>query len=210
MKNLLISILFAALLISCDSTNNPNEDSSEPVEKYLPLKVGNTWEYSFKTEAENAIIERIIKNNLTHEDGSNIWGYTEAVKVINPDPNEPIAGYNSFKTNGLYFYSSDKDTILPGTSILCRKQLILKSPVKVGTQWETNEGALCRIANISEFEVLGINYPNSVLVISEQNKSVDSLWYSLNIGLIKRVLNTGIGTQYPSTTKWELRSYSLL
>lgn len=210
MKNLLILSLLSIAFISCDSTNDPIADNTEPVEKYLPMKIGNTWEYSFKTEAENAIIERIIKNNTTHEDGSNIWGYTEAVKVINPDPNEPIVGYNTFKTNGMYFYSSDKDTVLPGTNLLCRKQLILKSPVKVGMQWETNEGALCRIANISEFEVLGINYLNTVLVISEQNQSVDSLWYSLNVGLIKRVLNIGIGTQYPSTTKWELRSYSLL
>lgn len=210
MKNLLIFILFSVVLISCDSTDDPIDDNSEPVEKYLPMKIGNTWEYSYKTEAENAIIERIIKNNTTHEDGSNIWGYTEAVKVINPDPNEPIAGYNTLKINGLYFYSSDKDTVLPGTSILCRKQLILKSPVKVGTQWETNEGALCRIANISDYEVLSTNYPNTVLVISEQNQGVDSLWYSLNVGLIKRVLNIGIGTQYQSTTKWELRSYSLL
>ena len=210
MKYLLILILFSALFFSCDSTEDPIDDGSEPVEKYYPLKIGNTWEYSFKTEAENAIIERIIKNNIIHEDGSNIWGYTEAVKVINPDPNEPITGYNTLKTYGLYFYSSDKDTVLPGTNLLCRKQLILKSPVKVGTQWETNEGALCRIANISDYEVLNANYPNTVLVILEQNQSIDSLWYSLNVGLIKRVLNIGIGTQYPSTTKWELRNYSLL
>ena len=202
MKNLLIFILFSVLVISCDSTNDPSDDNSEPVAKYYPLKIGNTWEYSFKTEAENAIIERIIKNNITHEDGSNIWGYTEAVKVINPDPNEPIAGYNTFKTDGFYFYSSDKDTIIPGTNILCRKQLLLKSPVNVGTQWETTDGYLCRIANIGEIKVLDTSYPNTVLVISEKNQSIDSSWYSLNIGLVKRILNT--------TIKWELRYYSLL
>ncbi len=59
--------------------------------------------YLYKTEAENSVVERIIKNNTTHEDGSNIWGYTEAVKVNNPDPNEPITGYNTFKTDGLLF-----------------------------------------------------------------------------------------------------------
>ncbi len=209
MKKLLMFILFSVLFISCDSTD-PIDNNLEPVEKYFPLKIGNKWEYSFKTEAENAIIERVIKNNITHEDGSNIWGYTEAVKVINPDPNEPIAGYNTLKSDGLYFYSSEKDTMLPGTSILCKKLLILKPPIKIGTQWATNEGALCRIANISDYEVLDTNYPNTVLVISEQNQSVDSLWYSLNVGLIKRVLNIGIGTQYLSTTKWELRNYVLL
>ncbi|HRN70864.1 MAG TPA: hypothetical protein PLS49_06825, partial [Candidatus Woesebacteria bacterium] len=82
MKNLLILTLLSIAFISCDSTNDPIADNSEPVEKYFPLKIGNTWEYSFKNEAENAIIERIIKKNITHEDGSNIWGYTEAVKVI--------------------------------------------------------------------------------------------------------------------------------
>ncbi|MCK9425912.1 MAG: hypothetical protein M0Q21_07745 [Ignavibacteriaceae bacterium] len=209
MKKLLILVLFSVVFLSCDSTD-PVDNNFEPVEKYYPLKIGNKWEYSFKTEAANAIVERVIKNNIIHEDGSNIWGCTEAVKVNNPDPYEPIAGYNTFKTDGFYFYSSDKDTMFPGTSILCRKQLILKSPVMVGTQWETSEGALCRIANISDYKVLDINYLNTALVISEQNQSVDSSWYSLNVGLVKRVLYIGIGSQYPSTIKWELRNYSLL
>ncbi|MFH1528481.1 MAG: hypothetical protein ABIG69_17895 [Bacteroidota bacterium] len=209
MKKLLILVLFSVVIFSCDSTD-PDNNNIEPVEKYYPLKIGNKWEYSFKTEAENAIVERIIKNNITHEDGSNIWGYTEAIKVNNPNPNEPIAGYNTFKTDGFYFYSSEKDTMFPGTSILCRKQLILKSPVIVGTQWETKEGALCRISNVSDYKVLDKTYPNTVLIISELNQSIDSSWYSLNIGLVKRVYNIGMGTQYPSTTKWELRNYVLL
>ena len=209
MKKLLILVLFSVVFFSCDSTD-PVDNNFEPVEKYYPLKIGNKWEYLFKTEAENSVVERVIKNNITHEDGSKIWGYTEAVKVNNPDPNEPITGYNTFKTDGFYFYSSDKDTVFPGTSILCKKQLILKSPVTVGTQWETNEGALCRIAKISDYKVLDTTYPNTVLVISEQNQSIDSTWYSLNVGLIKRIYSIGIGTSYPSTIKWELQNYSLL
>lgn len=192
-------------------TYNTNPiDNSEPVGKYYPLKIGNKWEYSFKTEGENSIIVREIRNNITHEDGSNIWGYTEALKVIDPDSNAPISSYYTLKSDGLYFYSSEKDTMISGTSILCKKQLILKSPVKIGTQWKTKEGDLCRIANISDYKVLDINYPNTVLVISEQNQNVDSSWYSLNVGLIKRVLNIGIRTQYPSTIKWELKKYILL
>jgi hypothetical protein len=197
MNKLLILILFALVFTNCDSIESDN--NYEPVEKYFPLKIGNKWEYSYSTEVEIAILEKIIKNNITHEDGSNIWGYTEAVKVNNPNPNEPIAGYNTFKTDGFYFYSSDKDTMFPG--ILCRKQLLLKSPVIVGTQWETTDGFLCRIANIGEIKVLDTSYPNTVLVISEKNQGIDSSWYSLNIGLVKRILN--------STIKWELRNYSL-
>lgn len=209
MKKLVILVLFSVVFFCCDSTE-PDNNNIEPVEKYYPLKIGNKWEYAFKSEGETAVLERIIKNNIIHEDGTNIWGYTEAVKVTNPDPNEPIVGYNTFKTDGLYFYSSDKDTIFPGTNTLCRKQLILKSPVKIGTQWETNDAALYRIANISDYEVRNINYPNTVLVILEQNQNIDSLWYSLNVGLVKRVLNIRIDPQYPSTIKWELRKYSLL
>ncbi len=209
MKKLLILVLFSVVFFSCDSTE-PSKTNIEPVENYYPLKIGNKWEYSYKTDAENAIIERILKNNINHEDGSNIWGYTEAIKVNNLNTNEPIAGYNTFKTDGFYFYSSDKDTMFPGTNILCRKQLLLKSPVTVGTKWETSEGASCRVVKISDYKVLDTTFPNTVLVISEQNQSVDSSWFSLNVGLVKRVLSNGIGSQYPSTTKWELRNYSLL
>ena len=67
MKKLLMFILFSVLFISCDSTApTPIDNNFEPVEKYTPLNIGNKWEYSLKTEAENAIIERIIKNNITH------------------------------------------------------------------------------------------------------------------------------------------------
>ena len=157
-----------------------------------------------------AIVERVIKSSLTHEDGSNIWGYAEAVKTLNPTPNEPIAGYYTVKQDGLYFYSSDKDTLFPGTNILSRKDLILKSPVKVGTQWETTEGAYYRIVGIGELKILNKSYTNTVLVVCDNSQIIDSSWYSLDIGLIKRIFNTGIGTQYPSNIKWELRDYSLL
>ncbi|MCF8242781.1 MAG: hypothetical protein K9J16_15490 [Melioribacteraceae bacterium] len=211
MNNLLFLILCVIVFVSCNSTEPDNTNNNyESVEEFFPLKIGNKWEYSFKTESENAIIERIIKNNIIHEDGSNIWGFTEAVKVYNPDPNEPIAGYNTFKTDGLFFYSSDKDTMFPGTTILCRKELVLKSPVEVGTEWETNSGVVCRIEDISEYNVLDKIFPNTVLVVSKINQNIDSLWYSLNIGLVKRVLNVGIGTDYQSTSIWELRDYSLL
>lgn len=209
MRTLFIFILFPVAFFSCDSTD-PSDNNTQPVEKYYPLKIGNKWEYSFKSEGETAVLERIIKNNIIHEDGSNIWGYTEAVKATNPNPNEPIAGYNSIKIDGLYYYSSDKDTMFPGTTILCIKNLILKSPVIVGTQWTNIGGGLCSIVSIGDFEVLTKNYSNSVLVVSQQNQSIDSSWYALNIGLIQRVLKTNIGTQYESTTKWQLRSYSLL
>ena len=209
MKWLIALILILILISNCDLTD-PSANNRFLAENYYPLKIGNRWVYNFSTPGEIAIVERIFKNNIIHEDGSNIWGYTETVKVTNPNPNEPVVGYYTLKSDGLYFYSSDKDTMFSGTSILCRKELILKSPVKVGTQWVTNENALCRITNISNYKIFNKDYPNTVLVIYQKNQFLDSSWYSLNIGLIKRVLTTADSTQYQSITKWELEEYSLL
>ena len=205
MKIILILIIFSLVFVSCYS-HEPSSNDYELIEKYFPLKIGNKWEYSFEGVGENAILERIIKNNTTHEDGSKIWGYTEAVKVNNPNPNEPIAGYFTLKSDGFYFYSSAKDTMFPGTNILCKKQLLLKPPISVGTQWETTDGFLCRIAKIGTYKVLDTNYKNTVLVISERNQGIDSSWYSPNVGLVKHVQSI----QHQSSIKWELRDCSLL
>lgn len=209
MKKVLFILLLTVVFMSCDSTN-PDEGNIVPVEKYYPIKIGNKWEYSFNGGNEIAIVERVIKNNITHEDGSNIWGYTEAVKVANPNPDEPVVGYYTFKSDGLYFYSSTKDTMFAGTSILCRKELLLQYPIKVGAEWETYSGAIGRIVSVSDYKVLENNYPGTVLVVTKINKNIDSSWYALNVGLVKNVKYFLLGEEEYSTVKWELRNYSFL
>jgi hypothetical protein len=211
MKKTLLFLLFSLCIInSCKKDSiNPVEGNLEPIDKYIPMKIGNKWEYSYNTGSEIAVIERILKNNIIHEDGSNIWGYSEAVKLVIPNPDEPIVGYYTTKTEGLYYYSFPKDTIIPGTNILCSKQLILKSPVKVGTQWESFKGAVSHIASIDDIQILNKIYPKTALVITENGANIDSCWYSENIGLVKRVFHLLIGQPDSLVTKWELRDYSL-
>jgi len=209
MKKLILFFLFTVALISCDSTDPGNNDVYS-ADKFFPKEIGNKWEYYFSGWAESAIIEWILKTNITHEDGSNIWGYTEVVKVNYPDSSLQIAGYYAIKPEGIYYYSSDKDTMIAGTNILCEKELALKSPVTVGTEWITNEGAASRIVSIGNLVVLNNRYSQTVLVVSEKNATPDNSWFALNIGFVKRVQHYGIGQPYSSITKWELRNYSLL
>lgn len=206
-RKLVFMIFIPLFIFSCDATETEVIKSAD---KYYPMSIGNKWEYSYGSESAYAVVERIIKNNKTHEDGSNIWGYTEAVKVTDPNPNEPIVAYYSFKSDGLYYYSSDKDTMVSGTNILCGKDLILKSPVKVGEEWVNSTGANSRIISIGNFKVLNKNYPETVLVVTEKDGNVDSSWYALNVGLVRRVNHILIGQPYSSIVKWELKDYSLL
>jgi len=199
-----VSLIFLLMVIfSCDSTN-PEEMEIGLMEDYYPLKIGNIWEYSHTTNSHSAIIERITKTISIHEDGSTIFGYTEALKAMNPDPNEPIVGYNTFRENGLYYYSSDKDTLFAGTNILCQKELLLKSPLIEGAKWETNGGAICHIKKVENFKLFENSYPETILVIREINMSVDSSWYAINVGLVKRVIQNSVDQSF---AKWELRQY---
>jgi len=206
MKKVVFFSLLTILFMGCDSKSLVGENI-DSVKKYFPIKIGNTWEYSFNNGSEFAVLERVIKNNITHEDGSNIWGYTEAVKIANPNPDEPVVGYFTFKSDGLYYYSSAKDTMFTGTNILCRKELLLKDPIKVGTQWEANAGGLSEIMSISDVQVLEKNYPGAVLVVTKLNNNIDSSWYALNIGLVKNVKYYLSSEETSSSVTWELRNY---
>lgn len=202
-----LKILFSSFIIVILFTNSCKENlvGSDLVEtdvyEYLPVKIGNHWIYNFSTPAENAIVKREIKNQITHEDGSLIYGYTEEVVVNNPNPNEPISGYYSQKEGAVYYYSSPKDTMFPGTTILCKKIPFIKSPLTIDNTWIVENDTF----NVVGFPSIVVNeqtYDKTILIVSKRNTYIDSTWFSKDIGIIKK--KTMVTDSF---SEWNLKSY---
>lgn len=203
---LITNFLFVAcflLIYSCEETEVNSALIDTDVYLYLPLKIGNKWIYKFDNSSEHAIIKREIKNQLTHEDGATIHGYSEEVVVANPNPNEPIVGYYSHKENAIYYYSGPKDTMFPGTSILTVKLPLIKSPVMNEVSWIVKNDTF-KINCPLSISFQGVTYNNTILVVRRNNNVLDSMWFSKGIGLVKEKLKTNW-----STVHWELESYVL-
>ena len=201
-KKLVLAFMFLCFAYACDSTN-PTSETYESVERYFPLNIGNKWEYSYNYSILDEIVEKIVTNNVNHEDGTNLWGFTKTIVVPNSNPSL-IVGYNAIKDDGLYYYSSTKDTAYSDSNILCEKELLLKSPIQIGQNWITNNGVISRIAKVYDFNLDGTIYPETVLVIRENDGDIDSMWYALDIGLLKRSIRLSYEQPNSEMIKLEL------
>ncbi len=196
-------LLIVLFTYSCKEDLVGSDLIDTSVYSYLPVKPGNYWIYNFNTPAEIAIIKREIKNKLTHEDGSLIYGFTEEVVVNNPNPNEPIVGYYSPKEGAIFYYSSSNDTMFPGTSILCKKIPFIKTPLTIGASWIVVNDTF----NVAAFPSIVVNeqtYDKTILIVSKRDNFIDSTWFSKDVGIVRKKSIVA-----DSFTEWNLKSYSI-
>ena len=201
---ILLFILSLVFYNGCKKDLVGPEYFDSDVYSYLPLKIGNYWEYEYTDIALRAIVKREIKNKVTHEDGSIIFGYYEGLVSSNPNPIEPVNGYYSDKDNAIYYYSSSKDTmVISGTTILTQKTPILKMPLSIGAYWIVASDTF-KIESFSSINIDEKIYNQTILVVTRNNISIDSTWFSKEIGIVRRkVFNSN------SFVEMKLKSYSL-
>jgi hypothetical protein len=127
----LIALLFGA----CNHSSSPDNPPAYPqdISAYLPLHIGNIWNYRYDIGTERALIQKRILDTLRHTDGSLLFTYNEDVKVNNPPPNPSISGYNVYHDGTIYSYNSSTDTYLGG--IPTSKVPLLKEPLRVENSW---------------------------------------------------------------------------
>jgi hypothetical protein len=78
--------LLALLFGACNHSSSPDNPPAycQDISAYLPMDIGNIWNYRYDSGVERAIIQKRILDTLRHTDGSLLFAYNEDVKVNNP------------------------------------------------------------------------------------------------------------------------------
>lgn len=208
---IVFEILFLVLVFSygCEE-NMVIDDFNDDIYAYLPLNIGNYWIYDWTYKLDSTLTKNVykqeIKNKLIHQDGSLIYRYTVNQVGIIPIPNEPMLGYYCAKDYAIYYYSDAKDTVMPGTSVLCHKIPLIKSPLTIGESWIVSNETF-KIVSFPSVKVNGINYKKTVLVLTRRDNFIDSTWFAKDIGIVK-ISSFGLNSRI-EWNEWNLKSYSI-
>jgi hypothetical protein len=222
MKKVVIIFLGIITLISCGTVENL--ESVNPVYSYLPLNTANKWLYKLQSDTSRMLVENNIKNNVRHSDGTILWGYNQNDQIIVGDEEgdyivfeslreeNHIRGYYGYRDSAIYYYSLTDESIGYDGKPNCVKIPLLKSPLEVGNQWTSENGFKSRIAYKGPIIVRSISYPNTVLVTTNHQNRIDSIWYSENVGIIKKIQYVATDTiRFTSFRRklLELKSYAI-
>ncbi len=203
-------VIVVVLFEACNNSSAPENPrtSSQDISAYLPLHIGNTWEYSFDNGSERAVIEKKILDTLRHTDGSLLFAYNEDVKVNNPPPNPWISGYNVYRNSTIYSYNSPTETYLG--VVPTSKVPLLKGPLNVGYSWAYSDSQSFAIAYTGPYSFDTTTIDTAVLVVRRSGTAyVDSSWFGRDIGLLKKRIH--YFSQWDTTrTTWDLRSYLIV
>jgi hypothetical protein len=204
-----ILALSAFLFGACNHSSSPDDPPAyhQDISAYLPLHIGNIWNYRYDSGTEKAIIQKRVLDTLRHTDGSLLYAYNEDVQVNNPPQNPSFSGYNIYNDGTIYSYNSSNDSLLGGIS--ASKAPLLKEPLQVGNSWIYSD------YQHVDTSAIAFVWPSSfndtvtdtvVLVVRRSDVVVDSSWYGRGVGLLKRRLHSFSGD---SGVMWDLENYTL-
>jgi hypothetical protein len=191
MRKYLIIFVVNLSLISCgtvETLENVNEDYL-----YLPLNSANSWTYQLLGDNSINQIEYNIISTNRHPDGTFLWGYnsigqkTDGYLIFERlEERYSISGYYGYRDNAIYSYSTAGETV-DNYGHPFEKIVLLKSPAEVGNQWISENGFKSRIIFKGPIIVQNISYPNTVLITTDHHNQIDSVWYSKNVGIVKKI-----------------------
>ena len=216
MKKYLIIFIGILSLISCGTVENleiPNEDYL-----YLPLNSTNRWTYQLWGDNYINQIENNIISSKRHPDGTILWGYDQINQWTDGnvifeylDERNKIRGYYGYRDSAIYYYSTAGETFDKyGHPFV--KIVLLKSPAEVGNQWTSENGFKSRIAYKGLIIIQSISYPNAVLITTDHHNQTDSVWYSKNVGIVKKIEYVATDTVHFTSFRkeiLELKNYDI-
>lgn len=204
-KKIIMLILVCSLLVlpGCRMARNrrdtggPTEQPAAKVNEYLPLGEGNTWSYEGVGNEYAQYIEEVayLEGNRFQTFVDN--GGTIQVNVFEVKDDEIRLIYReaeAYEVNNVLNEVPNLD------------EIVLKTPIKVGTKWEGSESNYEITAVNLDLEVLDRTFKDTIEVtITPKDASLNYViykYYSRGIGLVKsNFVATDIGYEVQSLLK---------
>ena len=176
LHDLLFILVLSSNLLSVVNCQEKKENQIilEKSSEYLPLNIGNIWNYSTtvvtKTMEQSIALERVIIDTNRRKDGSIVYSFTDYYDNFKKPSKPIITGY----------YGYDSGTIFTCNYLDSSKEIILKSSV------QTEKDCASFFESIISHKS-GESAKDTLLLVVRRWKDVtDSAWYARGIGLIKR------------------------
>ncbi|MCJ8313798.1 MAG: hypothetical protein HRU38_16920 [Saccharospirillaceae bacterium] len=173
--NKIITIIFCALLLSCQSTpiQNPSTQTTPTTQKVviIPLTVGNKWIHTsnYGREATSEVTNTLIRNGKT---------WFQYIEI-----SDTYVGMNTNEGHLEYYGSIDnKDIDIEGTN----ECTSLKFPVIQYEEYECDEVKISVTPNVT-ISVPAGSFNTYLYVFGFDNSDRTQAWYAPNIGLIKQI-----------------------
>lgn len=201
---MILMLLVPLLLIACNVNNNESKDISESdkvsveekedgkvLSNYFPLEVGSIWEYEGEGMEYATFTREVlyVSDNKAQIKEDNSGTVTARVFEITDDTITSVFSQSeSYDDENFLDFESNENII------------VLKSPIEVGTKWDTDIGAKEIIAIDESLDTPAGEFENliKVQITSEDNISYE--YYKEGIGLVRREF-TGDGFEVTSTLK---------
>lgn len=177
-----LAVLLTILLANCTINSNIN-NSILLVDKFMPSKINQQITLTSKTNYHNLkIITEFIEDSK--------------VQLRQISDSTILIEHLELKDDGIYsvftqeeMYESDNIlNIKPN-----KNELILKSPLKVGTSWTGESGAEYKITSVDcKLETYAGNF-NTIEVTSTHDNLTKKTYFAEGLGIIKIVLNESSG-----------------
>jgi hypothetical protein len=228
-KYLFLFSTLSLLILSCEEPvheeynlyGNPpeidNPEDGENTEVYFPLNVGNKWVYETEQDGQTIQFESII-TGTTEIEG-------ETYYTFNPEVQNSTTLYNNIR-KAEDDYVSTSQTYSAGLTSNYFSQIIMKDNVSVGDTWSSQYTIIYDINGTSleypytvnyeveaihdTYEVNGVEYQQVAQVksqnINASNEIVEfTVFYALNIGIIKRIISGTGSAQETILVSYELQ-----
>ncbi|SEF60924.1 Sporulation and spore germination [Caloramator fervidus] len=184
MKKIISLIILTLMFISCSKTPNSNqfpEPKKYTVKDYFPFIADRRMKYQGlgNEYAEMDVYVDFIKNNRIQ------------LRILNPGT--VLAQVYEIKDGELRLIKSQEEFYYRDNIIDSKSEnpdILLKEPIKVGTEWTTKEGYKRYISNL-EKEIETPYGKFKALEVTTEGKDYKTYdYYVLNIGLVKKIFET--------------------
>lgn len=193
-----LAALALGLALSGCGGGGSSDGSSPTTAKYMPLAVGNEWQYKFTQVAQTASVKAlkprargIVRTKQSNEND-----------IIRITGTEQIGGSTWYVREALYAGETEPAIVYArhaAQGLLVKEQLadegyyLLKLPLTVGNTWSVPfENETLTITGVDETVISnGVTYQGCLQVddiIAAEGEPVDTLrsWYAPNIGEVKQ------------------------
>lgn len=175
-----------------EETNEEDlEDEEKALSAYLPLEVGNSWEYQgegmeYATFTREVLYKEGSKAQIKEDNSGTI---TAKVFEITDDAITSVFTQSeSYDDENFLEFENNEEVV------------ILKSPIQVGTKWETKEGTKEIVEIDASLDTPAGEFNDLVKVQTKYEDNISYEYYKEGIGLVRREFFSD-GVEITSTLK---------
>lgn len=220
-KLLALMLLIALVLTACNTNTNRESDdvvdnndvvesnevveseeipAEEPIEEnegervlsnYFPLEVGNIWEYEGEGMEYASFTREVVykEDNKAQVKEDNTGTVTAKVFEITDEAITSVYSQSEAYDDENFLNSENNEDVI-----------VLKSPLEIGTKWETEEGSKEIVEIDASLDTPAGEFDNLIKVQTTHEDNISYEYYKEGIGLVRREFFSD-GVEITSTLK---------